>query len=222
MNAVDFTPQWYRAELQAARHRRRRLGFVGLICVVMICWFAINEGRIQQAQAMLHQSQATSDQSQLLSAKLASLKEDKLRLHEQLQHYERLARTVPPSVILAEISHRIPADASVVDFKLEPLTEPDPRRGKRGHRERVDSRPTARAAGRTGSAGARRNCQQVVTLTAHARNSNEMFRLVRDLSDSPLFAELSQSGITNKETLGTTVKQKTIRLYVLSAECIGP
>ncbi|MCH8853703.1 MAG: hypothetical protein IID41_13780 [Planctomycetes bacterium] len=60
------------------------------------------------------------------------------------------------------------------------------------------------------------------TITAHATGSETMFRFVRNLKESALFGMLDQDGMSSRELSGITVKQKTIYLYVLDAECIGP
>lgn len=213
MNRVDFTPQWYRLQLQSARNRKRRLGALGVICLVMVCWFVINEGRIQNAQAALRDTRATCDQSQLLSARLQELRQEKQKLQGQQQRYLALQNNISPSVILAEISHRIPDDASVVDFLVEPLGAAKSHRSKRSRRSvAVESLPEAVV----------QSCSLVVTLTAHAASSDVMYRLIQNLKASSLFMELHQGGIDSYVVFGTTVKRKTIQLYVLNSECIGP
>ena len=37
-----------------------------------------------------------------------------------------------------------------------------------------------------------------------------------------LFAKLEQKGMSSKEVSGIKIKEKTIELYVLDAECIAP
>ena len=59
-------------------------------------------------------------------------------------------------------------------------------------------------------------------ITAHATGSETMFRFVRNLKESVLFAGLDQGGMSSHERPGVTLKQKTIELYVLDAECIAP
>lgn len=213
MNPVDFTPQWYRFQLQSARNRRRRLGALGVICLLMVCWFVINEGRIQSAQAALRETRATCDQSQLLSARLQELRQEKQELQAQQQRYLALQSNISPSVILAEISHRIPDEASVVDFLVEPIGAAKSHRPTRSRRSStVEPLPEAVA----------QSCSLVVTLTAHAANSDVMYRLVQNLKASSLFMELHQGGIESYVVFGTTVKRKTIQLYVLNSESIGP
>ena len=213
MNRVDFTPQWYRFQLQSARNRRRRLGALGVICVLMVCWFVINEGRIQNAQAALRETRATCDQSQLLSARLQELRQEKQELQEQQQRYLALQSSISPSVILAEISHCIPGEASVVDFLVEPIRAAKSDRPKRSRRSSaVEPLPEAVA----------QSCSSVVKLTAHAASSDVMYRFVQNLEASSLFTELHQGGIESYVVCGATVKRKTIQLYVLNSESIGP
>ncbi len=216
MSRIDFTPQWYRNELHSARNRRRRIAFVGVIFLLMVSWFVINEGRISNAQAMLLETEANSQQSQLLSARLQSIRNEKQELQRQLAHYEALLNHVPPSVVLAEISHRIPDQASLKDFRLTPVsTDRAPRRKRTARRS-----PPRQAPGAHGSAPT--HCRMKATITAHATGSETMFRFVRNLKDSALFAGLDQGGMSSHEVSGVTVKQKTIELYVLDAECIAP
>ena len=61
-----------------------------------------------------------------------------------------------------------------------------------------------------------------VTITGHAAGSAVMKRFVRNLKESSLFAGLDQGGMSSIELSGVTLKQKTIDLYVLDAECIAP
>lgn len=213
MSQVDFTPQWYRNELHSAQNRRRRRAFVGALFLLMVSWFVINEGRISSAQAMLRDTEANSQQSQLLSARLQSIRNEKHKLQRELAHYGALQKQVPPSIVLAEISHRIPDEASLKNFRLAPASSDGASRRKRGPRSA--SVPAVR-----GSAPA--HCRLKATLTAHATGSETMFRFVRNLEESALFAELEQGGISSSERGGVTVKQKTIGLYVLDAECIAP
>ncbi len=229
MKQIDFTPQWYHIELRSVRNRRKRLAFLVILSALMICWFVINEGRIQQAHAVLRLSQATSDQSQLLSARLQDLTHEKHTLLRQHQHSQSLLNNFPPSVIFAELSHLIPPDASLLDFKLEPIesrwtsrsaSKPRARTTRPGRTRSAKGGPAEPAPG--GHQSRLENAGMVVTLTAHALSSDVMYRFVQNLKNSPLFVELHQGGIESREMFGTTVKQKTIQLYVLSAECIGP
>ncbi len=213
MNRIDFTPQWYRNELHSVRTRRRRMAFVGVIIVLMVSWFVINEGRIRSVQAMLHETQANSEQSQMLSARLQSIRDEKQKLQGQLAHYKALQNHVPPSVVLAEISHRIPDQASLVDFRLAPVS--------------VNRASTRKRASRSASVPRAHNsaqayCRMKATITAHATGSETMFRFVRNLKESALFGVLDQGGMSSHELSGITLKQKTIYLYVLDAECIAP
>lgn len=213
MSRIDFTPQWYRNELHSARNRRRRIAFVGVIIMLMVSWFVINEGRIGKAQAMLHETEANSQQSQLLSARLQSIRDDKKELQRQLAHYAELLNHVPPSVVLAEISHRIPDQASLKTFRLAPVSTD--RASARKRALRSAGRPRAHGSGPA-------HCRMKATITAHATGSETMFRFVRNLKESALFGMLDQDGMSSRELSGITVKQKTIYLYVLDAECIGP
>ncbi len=213
MSRIDFTPQWYRNELHSARNRRRRVAFVGVIFLLMVSWFVVNEGRISNAQAMLLETEANSQQSQLLSARLQNIRKEKKGLQRQLAHYEALLNHVPPSVVLAEISHRIPDQASLKKFRLAPVSADRASRRKRASR-------SAGVPGVRGSAPA--HCRMKATITAHAAGSETMFRFVRNLKESALFAGLDQGGMSSHELSGATVKQKTIELYVLDAECIAP
>ncbi len=216
MSRIDFTPQWYRNELHSARNRRRRIAFVGVIFLLMVSWFVVNEGRISSAQAMLLETEATSQQSQLLSARLQNIRKEKKGLQRQLAHYEKLLNHVPPSVVLAEISHRIPDQASLRDFRLAPVSAG--RASRRKHASRQS--PPRQVPGAHGSAPA--HCRMKATITAHTTGSETMFRFVRNLKESALFARLGQGGMSSHELSGVTVKQKTIDLYVLDAECIAP
>ena len=213
MSRIDFTPQWYRNELHSARNRRRRMAFVGVIIVLMVSWFVINEGRISSAQAVLRGTEANSQQSQLLSARLQTIRNEKQELQRKLAHYEMFLNHVPPSVILAEISHRIPDQASLKDFRLAPVSAA--RASTRKRASRSESVPRAH-----GSAPA--HCRMKATITAHATDSETMFRFVRNLKDSALFGVVEQGGMSGHELSGVTLKQKTIYLYVLEAECIAP
>ncbi len=216
MSRIDFTPQWYRNEMHSARNRRRRIAFVGVIFLLMVSWFVVNEGRISSAQAMLLETEANSQQSQLLSARLQNVRNEKKGLQRQLDHCEALLNHVPPSVVLAEISHRIPDQASLKNFRLAPASANRASRRQRGSRQS----PPRQVPGAHGSAPA--HCRMKATITAHATGSETMFRFVRNLEESALFAELDQSGMSSHEISGVTVKQKTIELYVLDAECIAP
>ncbi len=213
MSRIDFTPQWYRNELHSARNRRRRMAFVGVICLLMVSWFVINEGRISSAQAELRGTEASSQQSQLLSARLQTIRNEKQELQRKLDHYETLLNHVPPSVVLAEISHQIPDEASLKDFVLAPLSASRPSNRKR------PSRP-ARTAKVPSAAPA--HCRMKATITAHATDSQTMKLFVRSLKESALFAKLKQLGMSSKEVSGIKIKEKTIELYVLDAECIAP
>ncbi len=213
MNCIDFTPQWYRDQLHSKQNRRRRLGYIVAICLLMVCWLVINEGRIQQAHATLQITQSMSEQSQLLSARLLHLRGQGRELSSELRHYEKLANHVPPSMIFAEISHRIPDQACLIDFTLEPLTDAS-RRGKPTSRRRNDrSRKAAKP---------QRFCDQVARLTIQAASSEVMLQFVSDLKESPLVTELRQKGMKQLTVMGAPVKQKTLELFILSAECIGP
>lgn len=216
MSRIDFTPQWYRNELHSVRNRRRRIAFVGVIFLLMVSWFVINEGRIRSAQAMLHETETNSQQSQLLSARLQSIRSEKQKLQRQLAHYEALLNHVPPSVVLAEISHRIPDQASLKDFRLAPVSADRASNRKRASRHS----PPRRVSGARGSAPA--HCRMKATITAHAAGSETMFRFVRNLKESALFGVLDQGGMSGHELSGIMLKQKTIYLYVLDAECIAP
>ncbi len=216
MSRIDFTPQWYRNELHSAQNRRRRIVFVGVIFLLMVSWFVVNEGRISSAQAMLLETEANSQQSQLLSARLQSIRNEKQELQRKLTHYEALLNHVPPSVVLAEISHRIPDQASLKDFRLAPVSTDRAPRRKRAARHS----PSRRVPGARSSAPA--HCRMRATLTAHATGSETMKRFVLNLQESALFAVLDQDGMSSHELSGITVKQKTIYLYVLDAECIAP
>ncbi len=216
MSRIDFTPQWYRNELYSARNRRRRIGFVGVIFLLMVSWFVINEGRISNAQAMLLETEANSQQSQLLSARLQSIRSEKQTLHRQLAHYETLLNHVPPSVVLAEISHRIPDQASLKSFRLAPVSADRASTRKRASRHS----PPRRVPGTHGSAPA--HCRMKATITAHATGSETMKRFVGNLKESALFGVVDQDGMSSHELSGITIKQKTIYLYVLDAECIAP
>ncbi len=213
MSQIDFTPQWYRNELHSARNRRRRFAFVGVICLLMVSWFVINEGRISNAQAELRGTEANSQQSQLLSARLQKIRNEKQELQRKLAHYEALLNHVPPSVVLAEISHQIPDQASLKNFVLAPLSAE-----RSSARKRVSR--SARASEARGSAPA--HCRMKATITAHATSSETMKRFVRNLKESVLFAGLKQKGTSSEEVSGIKVKKKTIELYVLDAECIAP
>ncbi len=213
MSRIDFTPQWYRNELHSAQNRRRRFAFVGVICMLMVSWFVINESRISSAQAVLRGTEANSQQSQLLSARLQTIRSEKQELKRKLAHYETLLNHVPPSVILAEISHRIPDEASLKTFQLTPVSANHAPRRKRA----------SRSAGVPGThASVPEHCRMKATITAHATGSETMFRFVRNLKKSVLFAGLDQGGMSSHELFDVTVKQKTIELYVLDAECIAP
>ncbi len=216
MNRIDFTPQWYRNELHSVRNRRRRMAFVGVIVLLMVSWFVINEGRISSAQAMLQETEANSQQSQLLNARLQSIRDEKQKLQGQLAHYEALLNHVPPSVVLAEISHRIPDPACLKNFRLAPVSTDRASRRKRTSRPG----PPRQVPGAHGSAPA--HCRMKATITAQATGSETMFRFVRNLKESALFAELKQKGMSSKEVSGIKIKEKTIELYVLNAECIAP
>ncbi len=213
MSRIDFTPQWYRNELHSARNRRRRIAFVGVIFLLMVSWFVINEGLISSAQAMLHETEANSQQSQLLSARLQRIRNEKQMLQRQLAHYEALLNHVPPSVVLAEISHRIPDQASLKNFRLGPVSAERASRRKRASRS--GSVPRVH-----GSAPA--HCRMKATITAHATGSETMKSFVGNLKESALFGMLDQDGMSGHELSGITLKQKTIYLYVLDAECIAP
>ena len=213
MNCIDFTPRWYRDQLRTKQNRRRRLGYILAICALMACWLVINEGRIQQAHATLQITHSMSEQSQLLSARLQDLREQRQALRRELQHYDKLANHVPPSMIFAEISHRIPDQACLVDFTLEPLAE-----AARG----------GKSTSRRGSKQSRKPTKpekisdQIASLTIRAASSEVMFQFVSDLQESPLVTELRQKGMEPLNVMGTPVKQKTLQLLILSAECIGP
>lgn len=213
MNCIDFTPQWYRDQLRTKQNRRRRLGYILAICALMICWLVINEGRIQQAHATLQITHNMSEQSQLLSARLQDLREQRQELRRELQHYDKLANHVPPSMIFAEISHRIPDDACLVDFTLEPLAEAA-RHGKSTHRRGSKQSRTPAKHGKFSD--------QIATLTIRAASSEVMFQFVSELQQSPLITELRQKGMKPLNVMGTPVKQKTLQLLILSAECISP
>ncbi len=213
MSQIDFTPQWYRNELHSARNRRRRFAFVGVICLLMVSWFVINESRISNAQAELRGTEANSQQSQLLSDRLETIRHEKQELQRKLAHYETLLNHVPPSVVLAEISHHIPDEASLKNFVLAPLSA-----GRSSARKRV-SRST-RASEAHDSAPP--HCRMKATITALATGSEAMKRFVLDLKKSALFGVVNHDGMSGHELDGITVKQKTIYLYVLDAECIAP
>ncbi len=216
MNRIDFTPQWYRNELHSARNRRRRIAFVGVIFLLMVSWFVVNEGRISSAQAMLHETEANSQQSQLLSDRLLSIRNEKQELQRKLAHYETLLNHMPPSVVLAEISHRIPDQASLKNFRLTPVSADRAPTRKRVSRHS----PRRRVPGAHGSAPA--HCRMKATITAHATGSETMKRFVGNLKESALFGVVDQDGMSSHELSGITIKQKTIYLYVLDAECIAP
>ncbi len=227
MSRIDFTPQWYRNELHSARNRRRRMAFVGVIFLLMVSWFVINEGRIssaqavlrgteansQQSQAVLRGTEANSQQSQLLSDRLQSIRNKKQELQRQLAHYEALLNHVPPSVVLAEISHRIPDEASLKDFVLAPLSAKRSSNRKRASRFAI-------VPGTHDSAPA--HCRMMATITAHASGSETMSRFVGKLKESALFAGLGQKGTSSEKVSGIKVKEKTMYLFVLDAECIAP
>ena len=213
MSQIDFTPQWYRNELHSARNRRRRFAFVGAICLLMVSWFVINESRISGAQAELRGTEANSQQSQLLSDRLQTIRHEKQELQRELAHYETLLNHVPPSVVLAEISHRIPDQASLKNFVLAPLSANRSSNRKRPSRsERANATRDAAPA----------HCRMMATITAHATSSETMRRFVQELKESALFAALEQKGTSSEEVSGIKVKKKTIELYVLDAECIAP
>lgn len=213
MNCIDFTPQWYRDQLRTKQNRRRRLGYILAICLLMVCWLVITEGRIQQAHATLQITHRMSEQSQLLSARLQDLREQREELRRELQHYDKLANHVPPSMIFAEISHRIPEQACLVDFTLEPLAD------AAGHGKSTNRRRSDRSHQ---SAKHEQFSDQIATLTIRAASSEVMFQFVSDLQESPLVTKLRQKGMKPLNVMGTPVKQKTLQLLILSAECIGP
>ncbi len=213
MSRIDFTPQWYRNELHSARNRRRRMAFVGVICLLMVSWFVINEGRISSAQAELRGTEANSQQSQLLSARLQTIRNEKKELQRKLAHYETLLNHVPPSVVLAEISYRIPDPASLKNFVLAPLSAE-----RSSNRKRAPRSSRANETRRVAPAHSRMKA----TITAHATGSETMRLFVRNLKESTLFARLEQKGMSSKEVSGIKIKEKTIELYILDAECIAP
>lgn len=213
MNCIDFTPQWYRDQLRTKQNRRRRLGYILAICMLMVCWLVISEGRIQQASATLRITHSMSEQSQLLSARLHDLREQREALRRELQHYDKLANYVPPSMIFAEISHRIPDHACLVDFTLEPFAEAARHGKSTNRRQNKQSRKPAKHE---------QFSDQIATLTIRAASSEVMLQFVRNLQDSPLVTELRQKGMTPIHLMGTPIKQKTLQLLILSAECIGP
>lgn len=213
MNTIDFTPQWYRVQLQSRGNRRKRLGFVGAIFLLMVCWFVLNEGRIQRANADLRDTQASHEQSLQLSSRLQSLKEERARLQQQKDRYEGLLKNLPPSVVFAEISHRLPEGAILVEFQLRPID------GRSALTPRTKTRPGVAAPTAPSKT---EYCDFIATLTAQTPDGEDMFTLVQNLSESPLFRDLDPEGTVNRQIGDTTVKEKKMDLYVLSVECIGP
>ena len=158
-------------------------------------------------------TEANSQQSQLLSARLQAIRKEKQELQRQLAHYETLLNHVPPSVVLAEISHQIPDEASLKNFVLAPLS---------AERSSDRKRPLRSSRANKAHSAAPAHCRMKATITAHATDSQTMKLFVRSLKESALFAEVKQLGMGSKEVSGIKIKAKTIELYVLDAECIAP
>jgi len=212
VNDIDFTPRWYRARLESATNRKRRLGFVGLLGLVMVCWFLMNEGRIRHARAALQMTRQSQEQSYMLRERLGKLRTQKDHLLQLSERYEALAQSLPPSIIFAEISHSIPPGASLGAFRLLPVDE------SAGQ----PSRRAAQASSRSGAESACEYCSFVVTMKARSMDREDLVVFIDNLRASPLFRTVHASATVMRDIGGVVVRENEIELGVLSAEYIGP
>lgn len=213
MNHVDFTPQWYQARLQSACDRKRRLGYLGVICALMVGWWVVSEGRIQSADANLQTSQTDRRQAEVLQQRLVNLRTKKSELEALNRRFESMASGITKSTIFAEISHRMPATVRLADFELATL-DVDQKPTMRGGRVAVRSR---------GSLPRDVHFSDVkVSFNAQAPDYRDLTDFVLKLEDSSLFEKVQAEGNLPTVVGGKRVLEKKIDLYVYRKEYFAP
>lgn len=201
MTTIDFTPQWYHARLQTARDRRRRLGYLGAVFVMMAGWFCLNMTQIHQAQAglvMVQQEHGKAARRQAQTDALAARKE---HIAAQLQRFEQVARQLDKSLIFSEISYWIPGDVQLTSFKIEKIASSKPH------------------VIETQAAFKYRRSDVVVSFKARAQKEDLLFDFVVNLQRSPLFEYVDFDSVLLDPELGFV---RDITLYVYRAEYIRP
>ncbi len=213
MQTIDFTPQWYRTNLQASHDRRKGLGYLGVILLLIVGGGIFNEVRIREARADLTQNEQNHRKAMEMQADLNKLREEKDATAARVRRYDQANSSVPVSIIMAEISHCLPEDVRLSDFTLQRGTE-----GDEGNRNRhVGSKDPVPAKTSLPDL-----CDTKVTLKAQATDDAQMATFVRRLSESALFGKIDHKTSTSHPWNQRDIVEKEITLYINNGERFKP
>lgn len=198
--SIDFTPQWYRVRLQTVRERRRRLGYLGAVLVMMAGWLMQNMTQVRQAHAALQTVRQEHGKAATREARMQALGIRRDRLNAQLLRFQQVARQLAMTVIFAEITHWMPAETQLTSFKIEKIAD----------------KPTGPESA---MALKYRRSEWVVSMKARAPKEDLLLELVLNLLQSPLFEGVDFDSVLLDPEQGFT---RDIKLYVYRSEYIAP
>jgi Tfp pilus assembly protein PilN len=210
MSMIDFTPEWYLERRHTRRDRRRRVGYVGALLVLMVAWWSVNRGMIRSAEAALQGAQQGRQQVLAMRAELDRLRTQRGKLREQIQRFQTMGRCMSPTVILAELSHLLPPQTRLENLALHSLAGPLESSGPRPRSGR----------GSAGGLEQARHSDFKVSVLAQARDNAALLQLCLNLQSSPLFEFADFGGIHTRRIAGGTIEERKIDLYVLGMEHI--